>query len=273
MSKLSTNRRGVKGQFVIPLRSRNILRKGAALVCGWLLTANADVSKQAAWAPATGGNGHTYRVVAKPGLISWDAANAEAAAAGGYLATITSAAENAFVFSLIDDPTYWKQSANGHGPWIGGYQLPGSSEPDGGWTWVTQTGVPAPEDFAYSNWETGEPNNLTATVSGVTYNQDRVAFFHLGTGRAPTWSDEYNLTLSTLNQWTISYVIEFIGAPPILGAPRRLSDGSFQFSFTNRTGAYFEALAATNLDLPMSNWTLVGSVTECPTSQFECTDK
>ena len=243
-----------------------------ALVCLLVLTANADVSKEATWSVTSGGNGHTYRVVAKSSLISWDSANAAAAAAGGYLATITSAAENAFVFSLIDDPAYWTQSINDHGPWIGGYQPAGSSEPDGGWRWVTRTGVTAPEAFSFTNWESGEPNNQTATVNGVTYNADRIGFFHTGTGRAATWSDEYNLTGSPLNQWTISYVIEFSGTPPILTNPRRLTDGSFQFAFTNRAGAFFEVLATTNLALPLSNWTLLGSVTELSSGQFQFTD-
>jgi|CZKM01.1.fsa_nt_gi hypothetical protein len=253
----------------LPVNHR--LGAALALVCLLALTANADVSKEATWTIASGGNGHTYRVVAKTGLISWNSANAEAEAAGGCLATITSTAENTFVFSLIDDPTYWKQTINGHGPWIGGYQLPGSSEPDGGWTWVVQAGVTAAEAFAFRNWESGEPNNQTVTANSVTYNADRIAFFHLGTGRAATWSDEYNLTGSSLNQWTISYVIEFIG-PPILTTPRRLSDGSFQFAFTNKVGAFFEVLATTNLALPLSNWSLLGTATESPSGQFQFTD-
>jgi hypothetical protein len=176
-------------------------------------TGKADITSQAQWTTASGGNGHTYRVVAKPGLISWDAANSEASLAGGYLATITSPAENAFVFSLIDNSAFWTQSANDHGPWMGGFQPPGSAEPSGGWTWVTQSGAPSPELFSYANWESGEPNNLTATVLGTTYNQDRISFFHSGTGRAAIWSDEYDLTGSPLNQWTISYVVEFNSVP------------------------------------------------------------
>jgi len=173
----------------------------------------ADITSQAQWTIGSGGNGHTYRVVAKPGLISWDSANSEAGLAGGYLATVTSPAENSFVFSLIDNAAFWTQSANDHGPWIGGFQLPGSSEPSGGFTWVTQPAASSPEPFSYANWEAGEPNNLTATVLGTTYNQDRVSFFHVGSGRAATWSDEYNVTGSPLNQWTISYVIEFNSIP------------------------------------------------------------
>jgi hypothetical protein len=173
----------------------------------------ADITSEAQWTIASGGNGHTYRAVATPGLISWDSANAAASSAGGYLATITSLTENTFVFGLINNSAFWTQSANDHGPWIGGYQLPDSTEPGGGWTWVTQPNASSTEPFSFANWEAGEPNNLTATVGSTTYNQDRISFFHLGSGRAATWSDEYNLTGSPLNQWTMSYVIELNPVP------------------------------------------------------------
>jgi hypothetical protein len=210
----------------------------------------------------------------KTNLISWDSANAEAVAAGGYLATITSAEENSFIFALIDDPAYWTQSANDHGPWIGGYQPPGSSEPAGGWTWVTAPGALAPEAFAFTNWEAGEPNNLEATIVGVIFNQDRMAFFHSGTGRAPTWSDEYNSVNSNLklNQWTKSYVIEFGPPPPANTNPELLADGSFQFAFTNTPGISFDVMTTTNLTLPLTNWVVLGSATEISPGQFQFTD-
>ena len=243
-----------------------------AAAWGWALASKADVTSQANWTIATGGNGHTYRVVAKPSIISWNSANAEAQAAGGYLATITSAAENNFIFNLINNSTFWTQTQNGHGPWIGGYQQPGSTEPAGGFTWVLQTGASVPEPFAYTNWETGEPNNLTTTISGVTYNQDRVAFFHLGTGRAATWSDEYNLTGSGLNQWTISYVIEFNPVPPALTAPTIQPNGALQFTFTNIPGASFNFLVSTNATLSATNWTVLGAATESSPGQYQFMD-
>ena len=53
------------------------------------------------WDVSSGGNGHWYKPV--PGFpgITWTLTNELAQAEGGYLATITSAAENAFVFSLV----------------------------------------------------------------------------------------------------------------------------------------------------------------------------
>lgn len=57
------------------------------------------------------GNGHFYDVISVPGTITWEDANAAAIAAGGYLATITSQAENDFVFLLVNNTTYWHGSS------------------------------------------------------------------------------------------------------------------------------------------------------------------
>jgi hypothetical protein len=92
-------------------------------------------------------NGHYYQVVVN-NHISWTTAGTNAAGmtfsgVQGHLATITSAGENTFVNTLM-----------GVGPnWIGGYQVPLSSEPAGGWTWITG------EPWSFTNWGPGEPNN------------------------------------------------------------------------------------------------------------------
>src|SRR5579859_1726942 len=88
------------------------------------------------WSPADGGNGHAFEVIAAPNGISWDDARSAAQAMGGDLASITSAAENDFVFSLVDNETYWWQfnSSQAIGPWIGGYWT-GGSGPTTGWNW------------------------------------------------------------------------------------------------------------------------------------------
>ncbi len=57
-----------------------------------------------------------------------------------------------------------------------------------------------------------------------------------------------------------------------LNAPQTLNNGAFQFAFTNAAGASFSALAATNLTLPLSNWTALGSVTEVSPGQFQFID-
>lgn len=43
------------------------------------------------------------------------------------------------MFNLVkDDKKFWHlDSYNNYlGPWLGGYQRSGSSEPNGGWTWI-----------------------------------------------------------------------------------------------------------------------------------------
>lgn len=55
---------------------------------------------------------------------------------------------------------------------------------------------------------------------------------------------------------------------------RRSGNGSFQFSFENLPGAGFGVMAATNISLPSSNWTMTGFATETParSGQFQFTD-
>ena len=57
---------------------------------------------QIQWPGSAGGNDHSYEAVLATSGITWDNAYSAAEARGGYLATITSAAENEFVFSLRD---------------------------------------------------------------------------------------------------------------------------------------------------------------------------
>ena len=94
-------------------------------------------------------NGHYYSLERLE--KTWDAArtaaaNSSFAGAQGHLVTITSASEQSFVETLV-----------GQLPskvWLGGFQPTGSTEPAGGWQWVTG------EPFVYTNWRFNEPNNL-----------------------------------------------------------------------------------------------------------------
>jgi hypothetical protein len=70
-----------------------------------------------------------------------------------------------------------------------------------------------------------------------------------------------------------SYLIP--GAPP---APIQIAGlaitggGAFQFSFANTPGALFTVLAATNIALPLGDWTVLGAMTESPPGQFQFSD-
>jgi hypothetical protein len=61
-------------------------------------------------------------------------------------------------------------------------------------------------------------------------------------------------------------------SPIVLGEPVVLSDGSFQFGFTNSPGMSFTAYSSTNLSLPFNNWTRLGFVPEISPGQFQFTD-
>jgi hypothetical protein len=104
-------------------------------------------------------NGHLYMLV-RSGIITRKSAAAISKRCGGYLATITSEAENSFVASLMNkdqrlflmgyDPggsVSYKMGA-----WIGLIQDPAGKEPRGGWKW--ENGEP----MTYSKWFRDLPN-------------------------------------------------------------------------------------------------------------------
>lgn len=138
------------------------LRWGFAVIS--LLAFNLQVSAQGQWVEwpvAQGGNGHSYLPVIVSNPLTWDQAAREAVRQGGYLATLTTIEENEFVFNLINFPQYWW--AGEIGPLLGGYQPPGSSEPAGGWTWVTG------EPWTLVNWANGQPDNATVPEDGLHF--------------------------------------------------------------------------------------------------------
>ena len=58
--------------------------------------------------------------------------------------------------------------------------------------------------------------------------------------------------------------------PPTLIGPPLLSNGTFQFAFSNSDlGATFTVLTTTNLSLPLSNWTVVGLATNTAPGLFQ----
>ena len=59
---------------------------------------------------------------------------------------------------------------------------------------------------------------------------------------------------------------------PFLTGAMVLPNGGFQFTFSSSAGAALEALATTNLSLPLSNWTVLGSVPETSPGHFQFTD-
>ncbi|MGB9365809.1 MAG: FG-GAP-like repeat-containing protein [Xanthobacteraceae bacterium] len=105
------------------------------------------------------GNGHSYRYISFNGAaFTWDQAAAMATAMGGYLATIGSDSENAFITNNV----------------ISGHLTPGFSGAlfgaadaghEGLWTWAT--GPEAGAALQYTNWAPGEPNGGTGENYGL----------------------------------------------------------------------------------------------------------
>jgi hypothetical protein len=128
----------------------------AALAAGTLAHAQEAVQ----WRVKDGGNGHWYQLRVPTGAsLTWEEARDAAIASGGHLATITSEAESTFVLSASQSLSGWRPLDSNLqycvGPWLGGFQPPGSPEPSGGWRWVTD------EPWDWTNWwaPANEPNN------------------------------------------------------------------------------------------------------------------
>ena len=129
------------------------------------------------WTTSAGGNGHFYEAVLFSAPLTWQAARDDAIAKGGDLVSISSAAENAFVFSLIDSTEYWTLAGpHNYGPWIGGYQVDNTSEPSGNWAW--SDGTP----WTFTAWASGQPDNNGAAEHHAHY-------FVPSNTRAATWND------------------------------------------------------------------------------------
>ena len=129
------------------------------------------------WLVEDGGNGHYYEVVTETAPIAWQDARDAAIARGGHLVTITSAAENTFVTTLL----------NGMHALAGAFQPSGSPEPAGGWQWVTG------EPFEFTNWNDTQPDNY----------QGNENYLEVYPGPANNWND---LSGEALNS---SYMVEY----------------------------------------------------------------
>ncbi len=115
-------------------------------------------------------NGHSY--YRSTSSMIWTAARQACINMGGHLVTVTTAAENNFIFSL------WPSG------WIG---LTDEVN-EGQWRWVTG------EPYSWSNWNIGEPNNAG--------NEDYVQFVSNG-----KWNDLPNTSLPYVLEF--DYIVTF----------------------------------------------------------------
>jgi len=192
------------------IEMRNLISSALGTnVFGVLLLASSSfvVAQPVQWSE----NEHWYEaVLVGASGIAWTDAQSAAVRRGGYLVTITSPAENDFVFSLVSgDDNFWFRDSlfgNGIGPWIGGFQFDKLAEPDGHWRWTTS------EAWSYTNWAissnpfAAEPNNS----DGV---EDYAQLFGLRQLKGSTWNDFPNNGYPDRGEFVRGYIVEYNNLP------------------------------------------------------------
>ena len=172
-------------------------------------------------------NGHSY--YRSTGSMTWTDARQACTNMGGYLVTVTTLAENNFLFNL------WP---NG---WIGLTD----EVVEGQWRWVTG------EPFSWSNWNSGEPNNAG--------NEDYIQF--VGGGK---WNDLPNVSLPYVLEF--NYIVDYT---PWTLVATSTTDVTGRYSFsraTNPTIEYYISFtppvlpSITNTDAQISNNVALGSL-------------
>ncbi len=143
------------------------------------------------WDASAGGNGHTYAILKM--TITWDSARIIVPAltmsgVPGNLASITSQAENDFIFNNLVDGI-------GPQPVLAQQLFLGGDYQNSAWVWLTG------EPFSYANWTPGEPNNVGIETAISMWSYDP-GF----PGRIPgMWNNTLpNLALNPyIRQWSI----------------------------------------------------------------------
>jgi hypothetical protein len=137
------------------------------------------------WTAASGGNGHYYELVVASDFVAWNESAAFAQTAGGYLATITSAEENAFLTVVTGG--------------VEAYIGLTDEALEGTFAWVTG------EAFGFSNWAFGEPNNDVAPASPLG---EDYSIINPPANPPGTWNDLPDQPLRVT-----AYVVEYDTAP------------------------------------------------------------
>ena len=152
------------------------------------------------------GKEHVYELINNGSPITWSAAKAAAeartitTAAGGtetgYLATITSAEENAFVAAKVSSNTWLGASdaaVEDVWRWVSG--------PESGTQFWQGEGSGVPVNGEYNNWYTGEPND-----SYGAYGEDYMHMYG-GTGGSQDgyWNDFYEGVVMNVSYYLVEY--------------------------------------------------------------------
>lgn len=170
------------------------------------------------------GTGHYYEVITDMSLPDWSEARTLAEqqsweGMNGYLACITSSEENQFVFQLTLATSIWHTSTVWEiGPWLGGYQSPGSGEPGEGWVWVSG------EPWSYFAWHDGQPDNN----GYLGQNEMALCYWGYAGNPTPTWNDFTDSPPDLHDGRVYGYVVEF-GEDPT--STRRTTWGELKAAF------------------------------------------
>jgi hypothetical protein len=147
-----------------------------ALGLSLILLAGLDASATPVFVTSTTYGGHTYSLFGANG-ISWVDAENAAVADGGYLAVLTTQAENNYVYSqLIGHGFFTTGSSQDIEAWLGARPADGtfSTTSPTNWAWVTGEAWTA---FDASNFAPGEPNGDSSGLAinrlgQATYNDE-----------------------------------------------------------------------------------------------------
>jgi hypothetical protein len=133
--------------------------------------------------------------------MTWNDAKIYAESLGGYLATVTSQAENDFLWNTLvqDGPAL---------SMLGGFQPPDTPEPDTGWQWVTG------EEWNYTNWGPTQPDDAWGGQDYLTFWYDN------------TWDDDF------INFKPYPSIVE-VPEPAVIPAPGALLLGSIGVTFVS----------------------------------------
>ena len=107
------------------------------------------------------------------------------------------------------------------------------------------------------------PGQPWVTVTGLT--GDAVQFSVASSASAR------NTTITLYGQ-TIPILQTNAVVPPMLTGFQMVGPGTVQFSFTNNSNAQFTVLSATDLTLPIAQWTVVGTATNLSAGVYQFTD-
>ena len=106
-------------------------------------------------------NGHTYTVFSLKSIKTWDEAKVFCESLGGYLATLTTAEENAAVYAHVIEMGYSYRDV---------YFGLSDAESEGSWKWVTG------EPFEMNSWGQGEPNNYEDGENYATFSWESAEY-------------------------------------------------------------------------------------------------